>query len=162
MGLMTTIAEASSLFRARLAEGAPVKCPCCKRIGRIYRRRLNAGMARVLVRFYQLADGWLHVRDIFGGLGQKHRDWPLLRLWGLVEPRTKHTKDEPSRGFWRLTEKGRAFVEGRASVPKFVFVFDGERTGASEDVTDIGGALGKRFDYAELMTRSVAASPPTR
>lgn len=163
MGL--TLDAARVAFRSQLEGGVPVECPCCGRTGRIYRRRLNAGMARVLVRFYHLEiespGRWVHVHEVFGGLGQKHRDWPLLRLWGLLEPRTKHTRDEPSRGFWRLTELGRDFVQGVCRVPRFVFVFDGERTGASDEVTSIGGALGKRFDYAELMNpRNVAQAPP--
>lgn len=163
MGL--SLESARTAFRSKLEDGAPVECPCCRRTGRIYHRRLNAGMARVLVRFYHVEiespGRWVHIHEVFGGLGQKHRDWPLLRLWGLLGRRTKHTKDEPSRGFWRLTERGRAFVEGRTRVPRFVFVFDGERTAKSDEMTTIEEALGKRFVYSEIMNpRFAAHSPP--
>lgn len=156
--MVLTLADARSLFRSQLESGASVECPCCERTGRIYRRRLNAGMARVLVRMVEVharapAELWIHIHAIFGGFGQKHRDWPLLRLWGLVEPRTKRTGTENARGFWRVTELGRAFVAGRTRAPTWVFVFDGEKTGSSDEVLTIREALGHRFDYAELMAR---------
>ncbi len=115
-------------------------------------------MARVLVRMVEVhacAPGelWIHIHVIFGGFGQKHRDWPLLKLWGLVEPRTKRSGTENARGFWCVTELGRAFVEGRTRVPAYVFVFDGEKTGSSDEVVTICEALGTKFDYRELMRR---------
>ncbi len=152
-----TLEGARTTFRSQLEGGAPVRCPCCKRNARIYRRRLNSGMARVLIRMVQIhrqpSDLWIHIHDIFGGFGQKHRDWPLLKLWGLVEPRTKKTRTENARGWWRVTELGRAFVADRTRAPAYVFVFDGEKMGSSDEVVSIREALGTKFDYRELMRR---------
>ena len=153
-----TLKGARTTLLSQLEGGTPVECPCCKRTARIYRRKLNAGMARVLVRMVEIharapMQLWIHIHDIFGGFGQKHRDWPLLKLWGLVEPRTRKTRTENARGFWRVTELGRAFVEGRTRAPAYVFVFDGEKTGSSDEVVTIREALGTKFDYRELMRR---------
>lgn len=159
---VVTLVEARTAYRSQLEGGASVECPCCERTGRIYRRKLNTGMARVLVRMYEVhhreqarepGKCWVHIHEVFGGRGQKHRDWPLLRLWGLVEPRTKRTRTENARGWWRLTELGRAFVQGHTRAPAHVLVFDGERIGASDEHITIREALGSRFDYGELMRK---------
>ena len=96
-------------------------------------------------------DEWIHVHDLFGGFGQSHRDWPVLRLWGLVEPKKERTEEENASGYWKLTPKGRAFVRGEGTAPKHVYMFNRQKVDASDETTTIREALGNSFDYAELM-----------
>lgn len=151
-----TLQEAQDSFRQRLFEGKKTKCPCCGRSAKVYKRKLNSGMARMLIRFYEVhfrmpGHEYVHVHDLFGGFAQSHRDWPVLRLWGLIQPKDKRTADDNASGFWRLTETGRAFVRGEGSAPKYVFMYDKKRVDASDELITIRQALGDAFDYGELM-----------
>ncbi len=159
-----TLQEAQDSFRQRLFEGKTPKCPCCGRKGKVYKRKLNSGMARMLIRFYEVhfrlpCQEWVHVHDLFGGFGQKHRDWPVLRLWGLLERKDKRTDKENASGFWKLTAKGRAFVRGEGEVPKHVFMYNRQKVDESDERITIRQALGDAFDYAELMTVFNAGVP---
>jgi hypothetical protein len=152
-----TLQEAQDSFRQRLFEGKSAHCPCCGRKGKVYKRKLNSGMARMLIRFYEVHfrlgpdHEWVHVHDLFGGFGQKHRDWPVLRLWGVVEHKDKRDDKTNASGFWKLTDLGRAFVRGESSVPKHVYMYNRQRVDASDELITIHEALGDAFDYAELM-----------
>ena len=151
-----TLQEAQDSFRQQLFEGKKVKCPCCGRRAKVYKRKINSGMARMLIRFYEVHfrlpdEEWVHVHDLFGGFGQKHRDWPVLRLWGLVQPKGETDEDGKSSGFWKLTPLGRAFVRGERDVPKHVYMYNRQKVDESEERISISVALGDAFDYAELM-----------
>ena len=62
---------------------------------------------------------WLHVEMDFRDVSIPSRgDYAKLRYWDLIEPKPG-TSDRGGRtnGFWRLTNKGRAFVNGEIAVP---------------------------------------------
>lgn len=128
-------------------------CPCCRRKAKVYKRALNSGMIRVLLKIARACSGrdWVHVHDIFQGGGQKHRDWPLLKHWNLVEPQTLRTGEKNSRGYWKLTDKGRDFLQGKIRVPSHVFVYNNTPVGfESKDVT-AQEALGEPFNYFQVL-----------
>ena len=76
--------------------------------------------------------------------------------WGLAE--NKPNEDDPSKkhtGFWRITRRGRRFVQGRIRIPSHVYLYDNERWGmTTETKVNIEDALGEPFDYQELMEAS--------
>lgn len=148
-----TVAEARQQFLAATSTGGPVVCPCCLRKGRIYRRRLNSGMAVVLVRLHHLgaAERWVNVRELFPGVTQRGGEWARTRFWGLVRPADERTAEENARGDWKLTERGVEFVLGQVEVSAAVFVWDNTPLRFSDETVTIHQALGQRFDYAELM-----------
>ena len=76
-----------------------------------------------------------------------------LQWWGLIEPTM--TDDGIRSGWWHITEKGRKFVEGKVSVPKWAYVYDGNLLEVSGEEVFITECLGKRFDFIELMTTAV-------
>lgn len=159
-----TLREAREQFSTFLFEGKDTRCPCCGRKARIYKRKLNSGMARMIVRFYEVHfrlpdQEWIHVHDLFGGFAQAHRDWPVLRLWGLIERKGRREKSEASSGLWKLTPEGRAFARGEGTAPKYVLMFDKRRIDVSDARITIGEALGDAFDYEELM-QPYNTSPP--
>lgn len=143
-------------FHEALMAGNETICPCCGRKAALRKRKLNAGMARVLIRIYHITprsedDGWVHIHDIFNSTSQKHRDWTQLKHWGLVVPRTKRTKEENALGYWRITELGIAFVEKRARVPSHAFIFNDFCLTRSDEQIDIEEALSSKFNYQEIM-----------
>lgn len=127
------------------------KCPCCGQHVQIYQRKLTTTMARRLMDFYkgtaELAPqgGWLHIRKDLNDGKSPDGEYGQLRFWGLLE---KHPK---KAGVWRLTDEGARFVEGRSTVPRSIFVFNGVLLGRSDDQTTIRAALADKFDYDEMM-----------
>jgi hypothetical protein len=135
-----------------------VSCPCCGQLCKVYKRKLNATMTRALILIYHWFQAhpqkkWLHVPDflvkvkadstIAGG------DVSKLRYWDLLEAR----QGERSAGFYRITDLGCKFVENKAAVPCYAYIYNQLLLRMSDDVTTIDQALGDRFDYKELMAR---------
>ena len=126
-----------------------VSCPCCGKQCRLYGRKLNSGMARLMIGFYrQNPHGWLHVSRCkhieSADLGVVNGDFTYLPHWGLMEP----GKD----GLWRLTSLGLQFVRGEIEVPHKVFLVNNKCVGKSNETTNIRRALKDNFDYDELMS----------
>ena len=163
----STLEEAQDWLRKRLDEGA--KCPCCKQHAKIYKRKLNSGMAASLIAFAKVTqqtqpkDGWLKVPDDFVQTTKlvtvlANREYNKLKHWGLLEGQTPDQSleaDTPYSGMWRITELGLKFVRGDAKVARHVYLYDnrqmkGPTTGTVEEI-DIKQALGDKFNYVELM-----------
>ncbi len=145
-----TLTEARQWLRARQDVGA--KCPCCKQLVKVYHRKLNTGMARSLIAMYRAPkddpDGWVHVPT---ALDARSREEGKLRYWGLVEESAEERYDGGRAGWWQLTPTGLEFVLGRCSVRERAVVYDGRCLRLEGDPITIFGALGKRFNYNELM-----------
>jgi hypothetical protein len=167
----TTLAHAKAALRARLRKGA--RCPLCTQHAKVYRRTVTASMARELVFLVRLHDkrgGWVHGSDVIGAIagvpgkairGATSGDFSKLELFGLTE--AKPNTDDPAKresGYWRPTDLARQFVRGEVTVAKYAEIYDGEllRLDASQRIT-IRDALGKRFDYAELMATVATTAP---
>lgn len=157
-----TVREARQVVYARLETGS--SCPCCGQYARMYRRPLYDKMAAWLIWCVQAYDPeeapWLHVNE--GPVLQNRKgggDFAKLAHWGLIEeqPRSDDADHKRSSGYWRPTERGIAFAHGQIEVPSHVFLYDNRVQrqvgvdGFSPDNVSIFAALGKRFDYAELM-----------
>lgn len=151
-----TLPEARRFFFDSLREGAV--CPCCERFGKVYRRKLNSGMALTVVKMFRHArdsSGWLHMVSE-GNFGLPSRDYGTLQHWGLTESSSDAKEDgNPDAGYWRLTENGKAFARNEVSVPKYVYLYNDKPIACDEPEaalrTTIVEALGGRFKYDELM-----------
>lgn len=150
----TLLDEARTWLRMRREEGA--KCPCCKQLTRVYRRRLNSGMAHALILLYKAAGtDWVHKPTILSGVGAAARDESLLRYWGLLYEATHAERPDGGRaGWWRVTAPGAEFVRGERSVPEYVVVYDGRGLRTEGRMISIQDALGKRFNLNELLGRA--------
>ena len=146
-------------MRPKMEDGC--QCPVCDQLAKIYKVKLNSGMARCLI--------WMYNRPQMLGEAYPHSTWvdiPLqapreiiksrshgrLAHWGLIE--AKPNVDDPSKkdsGLWRLTLKGLSFTSGGLRVPKHVFLYNNIVEGWSEEQTTIEEALGNHFNYEELM-----------
>lgn len=143
-----SLAEARAFVEAGKRAGG-VTCPCCDQFAKVYRRKLNSAQARLLISFYRRRrEEWVHI----GELGLNGGDAGKLALYGLLESRLSDRPDgNPASGFWRITPRGCAFVEGSVRVPEHVFVYNGEAVGFSSTLVGIGDALGRPFRYEEVM-----------
>lgn len=147
-----TVVEARRWLREHDEEGAI--CPCCTQLVRVYRRRIHATMASRLIRFYRrygLDYGSLPKLT----LGGAESDFGKLRYWDLIEEADLERQDGGRAGWWRVTVAGEWWVQGLSRIPLHALIYDsrllrleGRRIGVVE-------ALGKRFNYAELMGRSI-------
>lgn len=146
---MITIAEAQAWLADRITAGA--RCPCCNQYSKVYRRQINSGMARSLIAMYLHGPQgqWVHLPT---QVGARSREEGKLRYWGLVEEQVSVQRDDGGRaGYWRLTDAGRAWVTGQSTVPKFAAVYNNVVLRLYGDEVYIHDALGKNFDYRELM-----------
>ena len=138
-----SLREARNWLRTRLPDGA--RCPCCEQFAKVYKRKLNSGVAWTLIHVYRAAGtDWVDVLRAIPGA--KHNgDMGSLRYWGLVEA-------GPGRnGIWRVTDRGARFARGEISVPSHALVYDGTLIRVEGDPLWIRDALGDRFDYDTLM-----------
>jgi len=79
-------------------------------------------------------------------------DFPYLVHYGLLEKMVGERVDGSKRnGFYKLTEKGRQFVLKQITVPKTFIIYNGKCEGFEGREIGIEEALGKKFDYRELM-----------
>lgn len=143
-----TLAEAKAILRQLVDEGE--KCPLCTQLAKVYRRKVNAGMARSLIEMYRVGGtlDWVHVPT---QIGARSREEGKLAYWGLVEEETAKREDGGRAGYWRVTAKGVRFVREKIKVPKYARVYDGRCLGLTGDEVSIREALGSKFSYDELM-----------
>ncbi|QPX62164.1 hypothetical protein PBI_INDLOVU_49 [Mycobacterium phage Indlovu] len=147
-GLEATIGEGRDWLEARMYdEGA--ECPCCTQNVKVYRRKITASMARVLIDMHRdHGTGWVHLPSIRSA-GQ---DEVLTRHWGLIERDAEVRPDGSTRtGWWRLTPLGVAWVTGRETVAKYAVIYDNRCLELEGDAVTITDSLGDRFDYGDLM-----------
>lgn len=159
-----TLSAARDWLRNRVEAGA--HCPCCSQYAKVYARTVTSTMAYALICIYHYfaenpEASWLHVPDYLTrvcrvGPTVRGGDWAKLTAWGLLEMRELDREDgSPRNGYYRITEKGKEFVRGTIALPRYALFYDGRVLRLDDDrrIT-IGTALGKRFDYAELMSRA--------
>ncbi len=162
-----TLAEAKQYVHDNMREG--VECPCCGQMARIYKRRFSSIMARSLIAFYRHSrenTGHFHALDVLlARMPSVHGsgDYAKLAHWGLIEPQGERRQDgAPKNGYFCLTEKGARFVTGQIRIPAHVYLFNDKRLDIveePEETTDIRAALGKDFDFSELMGDVAPAMP---
>lgn len=141
--------EVKQRLLSRLDEGT--KCPACNQFAKVYRRKITAPMAKVLIAMWRAA-GWDFIH--LPSLGLSRGDEAKARYWGLIEEYPDGEREDGSTrvGVWRLTSKGVSFVHNRLRVPKYALIYDGKCLYLDDDETvSISDALGTKFNYRELM-----------
>jgi hypothetical protein len=135
-----------------------VRCPCCQRDGVVYWRKLNSGMCLVLINMAKALHkgnkkehAWLSLEEFFPKGSQKHRDWTMMRHWTLIEPQDTRTATENAPGVWRITPAGHGFLKTTWNVASHGAFYENNPLRWSDRKVSILQALGKRFDYYELM-----------
>lgn len=146
-------------------------CPCCDQFAKVYRRKLNSGIAVALIALYRLSlrqristevdQPYYHVNEIATELhAMKFRNQmaaaqiPLARFWCLVEEELNANTSKSQSGKWRFTSAGWDFLRRRgnkSTIAKYVLLYNNQALGyAGPDVT-IDNCLGQHFNYQDLM-----------
>jgi len=154
--------------REKSIEPSGTKCPVCDQRVHRSRRRLNQGMARILIAMHgedrKKPRQWIHLNTMLANtFATIVGDGTKLRHWGLIE---KHPTADPSEhgsnssGLYRITGFGHQFVERGVKVHSHGFAFN-QLFAIDENapLVDIVWCLGKGFDYHELM-RETGHFPP--
>lgn len=157
-----SFAQTREVLLNLLDEG--VTCPTCDQHAQRYYRRINSGMARWLMVLVSMSPRyqpeWVQTRDVIRraaslrtfGSSQASGEAPsLLPFWGLIECRPNDDPEKRHSGVWRPTTKGYDFVEGKVGVPRVAVVYNNRLERLEGDEVHIRQALGKRFNYEELM-----------
>jgi len=148
-----SIADAKEILMEKIWDGG-VECPCCERHAEVNEKPVGKTVCLILINLYRMDSGWgdgkfIHLRD----MGQAMRHAPslvrflgsgsfaALRHWGIVEELSirkfeewiekgvlkdhiYNSTDKRRSGYWRITEKGRDFVENKISLPKSAFIYN--------------------------------------
>jgi hypothetical protein len=142
--------SAKEFLRANYEKGC--RCPACDQHVKLYKRGLNAGMARALILISRGpkidANGWVDIKsiDVRGG------DYAKLRYWELIEQRPNEDQKKKDSGIWRVTQKGLKFISDQIRVPSHAHVYNDRVRGWSDNDVNIRQVLGKAFDYSQLMS----------
>jgi len=134
-------------------EGEGGHCPCCDRWGKVYRRPLNASMARSLIWLTQApdrGDGWTHVPSTAPTWMLRSQQLATLHLWGLVIGFDTDTK-LASSGLWKPTPLGVAFARNQAKVQRYVYVYNNQVRGFDGDEISVIEALGEKYNYENIL-----------
>lgn len=152
-GDRVTLNEAREFLRAHM-RGEGAVCPGCEQVVKVYKRSLNSNMSRQLIVAYrEFGTEWFHAptqlpsRDGTGDLAK-------LRYWGLVVEDLEKRPDGGRAGNWRVTDNGSLFARNLMTVQKYVLLYNARLVGQDGPPIRITDALGRRFDYSELMRPS--------
>ena len=151
---MKTLSEAKEYLKDNYKDGCI--CPTCNQFVKLYKRALTSSMAYGLILLYKSnKTDYFHIENYL-----KEQDCPSsirgdiskLCHFGLLQRQEGKKEDgNPSSGHYKLTDKARAFVMGKITVPKHVNIYNKIVYGYSENHTNIKGALKKKFNYNELL-----------
>jgi hypothetical protein len=150
----STIKEIKTFFHDHAKKG--VVCPACDQFVKIYERPVHNAMARALMNLYRLnytKAGYYHIDDFTRDGKKTLGDFAKFRYWGLAveEPKQDGVTAKKTSGRWAITEKGKNYVLGKISIQKYAIIYNKKKIGYSEEHATIKDALGKKFDYQELM-----------
>lgn len=146
-----TLEEAQQYLRANFEKG--IGCPCCGQFVKKYKRKLAATPSRMLIRLYELGGNWNHVKLIAKDIsGTGTGDFSKLAYWKLIEEQPNDDSNKKNSGYWRITHEGRLFVENKITLASHVYVYNTKCLGFSDKHINIITSLGKKFNYAELMS----------
>lgn len=147
---METIAEAKEFLRKHFVDGS--YCPCCGQQVKLYNRPFNSAQAIgliKLVRFYANDPRYYHVTEI--GVTESGGEFARLERWGLISSQVNEDTAKRTSGMWKPTEEGIRFARGITRVPSHILLFNRRTYGFSDTYIDIRDALGKKFNYSDLM-----------
>ena len=157
---METIKEVKEFLRANYEKGC--KCPACGQTTRLYKRKLNSGMALFLIGLYKLtknANNGSYTKVVFFSnkevmskmkINTASLDYSVLKHFDLISPRVSQGGKKDS-GHWSITWKGIDVIERDIPLSKHVFLYNNKRQGFSDEKVTIKEALGSKFDFDELM-----------
>lgn len=148
-----TLGEARELLRTLVDEGH--ECPACTQFAKVYKRKIHSSMAQALIAIHKASYHYPQSRFVEIAKILPHKqvaDAAKLRYWGLIEEEPSVRSDGSERtGFWRVTQRGAMFTRRQSRESKYARLYNGRCLGFEGGLVSIADALGKNFDYSELM-----------
>lgn len=155
----STVREVKQFLSENVKKGTI--CPCCHQSVKVYPYPFNRNQARDLIRLYLLdrkESRFYHIKsEIHKSSEDSSGEFAKIRYWGLIEQMTKDPNDTKKRtsGYWRITPKGRAFVEREIPIQEKARIYNKKCYGTMGDNVFIDKTLGTFFDYEKLMNNPV-------
>jgi len=149
---METIKDAKEYINSKLreGEGEAVKCPCCNKSIKEWKKTIISTSAADLIKLVALYRGpALHLDDFC--TVAKDRNFSQLVLWGLIDPEINDDDSKRASGKWRPTDLGMQFARGYVSVDKYVITYNNTVLRREGPKIKIREALGNKFDYEKLL-----------
>ena len=144
----------------------PIDCPICGGSVKVYARSMTSRMARAIVEFYKvnraIGNQFIHFPSYLRHVNQGDlgRDNGWLEQWGVIE--SMREDGAVRKGFWRITQRGIDFTEGRIELPEsYLFLMDDclgpnpEAKLGKKARIHIIDALETPFDYTEVHSPDV-------
>lgn len=135
------------------------KCPVCEQKVKMYKKQIDAHTASFLIKLYNISNKqpfktYFHVNDDIRVSNKVGGSWAKLRYWGLIEEQQNSYKNTHRRttGMWKITEKGRMFVEEKIPIEKYVKLYNQKCYGFDGGDVWITDSLKQKFDYREMMS----------
>jgi hypothetical protein len=151
---MSELVEARERLYTALHRGDLQTCPCCDQKVKLSRRAINASMLKQLLHLARAAGLTTDWVDWIGALREARSstsgDYAKIRHWGLVEPWSGARSETRTRGHWRLTRSGIAWLKGESAVPKYAHLYN-DTCFARSGVDVWRKDLFPEFDGQELM-----------
>ncbi len=152
--LYTSSDESLATAQALMIEclDAGTSCPCCGQFAKIYKRKMRSSLAHWMIWLVKSSrdsdDGWADVRLA----NVRNGEYAMTAHWGLAVQKMNESTAKKHSGLWMPTSLGVQFVECSLKVPSHVHLYDNSVVGWSDNMITVVEALGKRFDYQELMS----------
>ena len=139
-------------------------CPLCSRKVQLKKLSISRSQIGCLMMLYRLHlnnndwERYFHMSDDINVPVFVGGNWAKLRYWGLIEEKAKQRgdgKDTLRSGFWRLTDKGKAFLKNLTVVPKYITLYNAEFRGFKDenDTISVKDVFDKKkdFSYSEVV-----------
>lgn len=132
-------------------------CDCCGSYVKRYTRSFNCNMALTLVLLRKFnIHGFIKIEDFLIANGRRRcGDFSYLVHYGLLEKMQGERKDGSKKnGYYKITGRGLMFADGNLKVPSKFMIFNNSFQGFKGENIGVKEALGKKFDYSELMAHA--------
>lgn len=129
-------------------------CTHCGRWAQKYRKVLGEPVAKFLIKLYvaqQHHDRYYTTRELYPGDNKASTEGVIARFWGLIDVADTHNSGNAPVGSYHLTDLGRRFVMGVEHVKSHAYTYNSEFLGLDGHLISIRDALGKKFNYDDLM-----------
>ena len=127
-----------------------VRCPCCNTWVKVWRKPLVHTAVYELIQLYlkwrNNRSEMVHISEF----SKQRSNFYTLQYWGLVQG-SERIPGKRTAGMWRPTEKGLKFIHNEILIHSHVETRDNKIVRFSGELIGIRKALGKKFDYDELM-----------
>jgi hypothetical protein len=153
--------EKAKLFtRDRMKKGGD--CPLCEQNVQMYSYALNGETIFRLIKLFKHSKNFpsgrfFHVQQEIGITLNIGGGWAKLKWWGLIEQEEKEKDNTISRtsGYWRITQKGEDFINGKIRIPKYVRLYNNNQFGFKGEEVTAQDCLGQKFNFVELMNTPI-------